>query len=70
MPFGLTNASAVFMDLMIRVLLDYLDQFATVFIDVILIYSKVAKEHEYHLSLVLQRLRDHKLYAKFSKCKF
>lgn len=70
MPFGLTNAPAVFMDLMNRVFHEYLDQFIVVFIDDILIYSKSREEHEKHLSLVLQRLREKKLCAKFSKCEF
>ena len=47
-----------------------LDKFVVVFIDDILIYSKNEAEHEQHLRIVLQRLRDHKLYAKFSKCEF
>ena len=70
MSFGLTNASATFMDLMNRVFKDYLDWFVIVFIDEILIYSSSEEEHEYHLRLVLQRLREHQLYAKFSKCEF
>ena len=70
MPFGLTNAPAAFMDLMNRVFRDYLDRFVIVFIDDILVYLKSKKEHEYHLGLVLQRLREHKLYAKLDKCKF
>ena len=41
-----------------------------IFIDDILIFSKSEAEHEVHLKLVLQRLREHKLYAKFSKCEF
>ena len=70
MPFGLTNAPAAFMDLMNRVFSDYLDKFVIVFIDEILIYSKSHEEHEQHLKLVLERLRERKLYAKFSKCQF
>ena len=70
MPFGLTNAPAAFMDLMNRVFRDFLDQFVIVFIDDILVYSKSEKDHKTHLRLVLQRLREHKLYAKFDKCKF
>ena len=70
MPFGLTNAPAVFMDLMQRVFQLYLDKFVVIFIDDILVYSKSEKEHEEHLRIVLQTLRDHKLYAKFSKCEF
>ncbi|WVZ71061.1 LOW QUALITY PROTEIN: hypothetical protein U9M48_019687 [Paspalum notatum var. saurae] len=70
MSFGLTNSPAYFMQLMNSVFMDYLDKFVVVFIDDILIYSKTEAEHEEHLRLVLQRLREHKLYAKFSKCEF
>ena len=68
MPFGLTNALVAFMDLMHRVFQPYLDQFVVVFVDDILIYSQSEWEHEYHLRIVLLLLRDHQLYAKFSKC--
>ena len=70
MPFGLTNAPAAFMDFMHRVFQPYLDQFVVVFVDDILIYSQSEWEHEYHLRIVLQLLRDHQRYAKFSKCEF
>ena len=70
MSFGLTNAPAAFMDFMNRVFKDYLDKFVIVFIDDILIYSQSETEHEHHLRIVLQRLREHRLYAKFSKCEF
>ena len=70
MPFGLTNAPAAFMDLMNRVFKPYLDQFVIVFIDDILIYSKTEEEHSMHLKIVLQTLREHKLYAKLKKCDF
>ena len=70
MPFGLTNAPATFMDLMNRVFRPYLDQFVVVFIDDILVYSKDAQEHEHHLRIVLQTLRENKLFAKLSKCDF
>ena len=70
MPFGLTNASTAFMDLMNRVFRPYLDQFVMVFIDDILVYSRDEKEHEQHLKIVLQTLREKKLYAKLSKCDF
>ncbi|KAL4011131.1 hypothetical protein IC575_028178 [Cucumis melo] len=70
MSFGLTNAPAVFMDLMNRVFREFLDTFVIVFIDDILIYSKTEAEYEEHLRMVLQTLRDNKLYAKFSKCEF
>ena len=70
MPFGLTNAPAAFMDLMNRVFKPYLDQFVVVFIDDIFVYSKSREEHERHLSIVLQTLRDKRLYAKLKKCEF
>ena len=70
MPFGLTNAPATFMDLMHGVFQPYLDQFIVVFVDNILIYSKFKEDHEGHLKIVLQTLRKHQLYAKFSKCEF
>ena len=70
MPFGLTNTPTTFMDLMHRVFQPYLDQFVMVFVDDILIYSQSEWEHEDHLRIVLQLLRDHQLYAKFSKCEF
>ena len=58
------------MHLMNMVFMDYLDVFVVIFIDDILIFSKTKEEHEEHLRLVLQRLREHQLYAKFSKCEF
>ncbi|KAJ9561422.1 hypothetical protein OSB04_006582 [Centaurea solstitialis] len=70
MPFGLNNAPAVFMDLMNRVCRPFLDKSVIVFIDDILVYSKNEAEHERHLREVLKVLRDEKLYAKFSMCKF
>ena len=70
MPFGLTNAPVAFMDLMNRVFHEYLDHFVIVFIDDILIFSKSMEEHEEHLRIVFQILREKKLYAKFKKCEF
>ena len=70
MSFGLTNAPTAFMDLMNRVFHPYLDRFVIVFIDDILVYSRSKLEHERHLGLVLQTLRQYQLYAKFSKCEF
>lgn len=70
MPFGVTNVPTTFMDLMNRVFKNYLDEFVIVFIDDILIYSKDEDQHAEHLRIVLQTLKDQKLYTKFKKCEF
>ena len=70
MPFGLTNAPTSFIDLMNRVFRPYLNQFVVVFIDDILVYSRDEQEHEQHLNIILQTLREKNLYAKLSKCDF
>jgi hypothetical protein len=70
MSFGLTNAPAYFMYLMNSVFMPELDKFVVVVIDDILVYSKNKEEHAGHLHVVLQRLREHRLYAKLSKCDF
>jgi hypothetical protein len=58
------------MNLMNKVFMEELYRFVVVFIDNILIYSEIVEEHEEHLRIVLERLRQQKLYAKFSKCEF
>jgi hypothetical protein len=68
--FGLSNALTIFMCLMNGVFREYLDKFFIVFLDVILIYSKSEEEHEHHLRMVLQVLRENQLYAQLSKCSF
>jgi hypothetical protein len=70
MSFGLTNVMTHFMYLMNSVFMPELDQFVMVFIDDILVYSKSMEEHEEHLRIVLQWLREHQLYTKFSKYEF
>jgi hypothetical protein len=70
MSFGLTNAPAYFMYLMNKVFMEYLDKFVVVFIDDILVYSRSNEEYDEHLHLALQKLREHRLYAKLSKCEF
>jgi hypothetical protein len=70
MSFGLTNAPAYFMYLMNKVFMEYLDKFVLVFIDDILIFSKMEEEQEKHLRLILEKLGSNQLYAKFSKCEF
>jgi hypothetical protein len=70
MSFRLTNAPAYFMYMTNKVFMEYLDKFIVVFINDILVYTRSEEEHERHLRLILQKLRDHKLYAKLSKCEF
>jgi hypothetical protein len=70
MSFELTNVLVHFMYLMNSVFMLELDKFFVVFIDNILVYSKSREEHEEHLRVVLQRLRVHQFFAKFSKCEF
>ncbi|GAU51960.1 hypothetical protein TSUD_417460 [Trifolium subterraneum] len=70
MPFGVTNAPGVFMEYMNRIFHSFLDKFVVVFIDDILVYSKSEEEHKEHLRIVLQVLKEKKLYAKLSKCEF
>jgi len=67
-PFGLTNAPITCMCIMNSVFNKYLDKFVLEYIDEILIYSKSEQEHENHLSMVLQILRELQLYAKLIKC--
>jgi hypothetical protein len=69
MSFGLTNAPTYFMEMMNN-MLHGLEDFVVVFIDDILIFSKVGAEHEEHLRRVLETLRSHKFYAKLKKCEF
>ena len=59
MSFGLTNAPAYFMNLMNKIFMNFLDKFVVVFIDDILIYSKSEEEHEQHLKIILETLREH-----------
>ncbi|KAA3477153.1 DNA/RNA polymerases superfamily protein [Gossypium australe] len=70
MSFGLTNDLDAFMDLMNKIFQPYLDQFVVVFIDDIFLYSKGEEEHEMHLRIVLQTLREKQLYSKLSKYEF
>ena len=70
MPFGLTNAPTMLMGLMNRVFRPYLDQYVVVFINDILVYSSSYLEHEQHLRVVLQTVKENQLYAKLNKCEF
>ena len=70
MPYRLTNAPVAFMDVMNRVFRPYVDQFVVVFIDDILVYSKDAQEHEKHMRIVMETLREKNFYAELIKCDF
>lgn len=70
MPFGLTNAPDVFQHFMNDIFHDLLDQFVVIYFNDILIYSHSQENHQQHLRLVLQQLREHQLYAKLEKCCF
>jgi hypothetical protein len=70
MPFGLSNAPATFQELMNSIFSPYLRKFVLVFFDDILVYSSSMSQHEHHLQLVLNTLRNHELKAKLSKCSF
>ena len=70
MPFGLTNAPATFCNLMNDILFYYLDAFVVVYLDDIVVYNKTLTQHEKHLRLVFQKLKENMLYVKPEKCEF
>src|SRR5450432_416806 len=70
LPFSLTNGPATYQRYMNDVLFDYLDDFATAYLDDILIYSEDPSEHQIHVKKVLQRLRDAGLQVDIKKCEF
>jgi len=69
MPFGMTNAPATFYTLMNQVFHEYLDKFVIVYLDIV-VYSSTMEEHQRHLRLVFEKLREHQLYVKREKCTF
>ena len=70
LPLGLCNAPSTFQRLMNSVMGEYIDDFVLVYLDDILVFSTTEYEHEHHLRLVFQKLREHKLQAKLKKCEF
>lgn len=70
LPFGLCNSPPTFQAMVNRILKDYIDRFVLVYVDDILIFSRSEAEHKEHVRLVLEKLREAKLYANFKKCDF
>jgi hypothetical protein len=70
MLFGLTNVPATFQAMMNDVLHYFIRHFVMVFFDDILIYSDSWSSHLQHVRAVLQRLREHNLFVKWTKCSF
>jgi hypothetical protein len=70
MPFGLTNAPATFQAYINKALSRIVDYFMVIYLDDILIYSKLGEDYYTYVKIVIKRLRKHKLYAKLSKCFF
>ena len=70
LPLGLCNAPSTFQRLMNNVMGEYIDNFVLVYLDNIIVFSTTEHEHEHHLRLVFQKLREHKLQAKLKKCEF
>ncbi len=70
MPYGLSNAPSVFQEFMNEVFREFLHRFVIVYIDDILIYSRNLADHRHHVSQVLQKLRQFRLFLKLEKCEF
>jgi hypothetical protein len=70
MPSGFTNAHVIFQHLMNDIFQEFLDDFVVCYLDDILLFSRNEKDHEKHVRMVLQKLRDVELYAKLEKCVF
>ena len=70
MSFGLVNAPPTFSRMMNFFFDAYTNDFALVYLDDILVFSKNKEDHAKHMRLVLDKLREHQFYAKFSKCEF
>ena len=70
LPLGLYNGPSTFQRRMNSVMRGYIDKFVLIYLDDILVFSTIEHEHENHLRLVFQRLREHKLQAKLKKCEF
>ena len=70
LPLGLCNALSTFQRLMNSFKGEYIDDFVLVYLDDILVFSTTENEHEHHLRLIFQKLRENKLQSKLKKCEF
>jgi Reverse transcriptase (RNA-dependent DNA polymerase) len=70
MPFGVTNAPYVFQALMNAAFRDLVDVYVMCYLDDIIVYSKSEADHKDHVTEVLRRLSQEKLFCKMSKCHF
>ena len=70
LPLGLCDTQATFQRLISNIMGEYIDNFVLVYLDGILVFSTTEHEHEHHLRLVFQELREHKLQSKLKKCEF
>src|SRR5689334_7214663 len=70
MPFRLTNAPASFQALINDTLKEYLDEYIVAYLDDILIFSKIYKEHIKYIKKVLKKLEEKELYIKLKKYEF
>jgi hypothetical protein len=70
MPFGLINILAIFQAYINKALSGIVDYFIVIYLDNILIYSKLGEDHYAYIRIIIKRLRKYKLYAKLSKCFF
>jgi len=70
LSFKLTNKSIFFQQYMNDVLWNFLNDFCQIYLDDILIYSKIRKKHRDHVKLVLSQLRKAELQMNIRKCKF
>ena len=70
MPFGLCNAPATFQLMMNELFRPHLDDFVTIYLDDIIVFSKTEEEHHGHLCTVFNILQTNGLFLQKNKCSF